>query len=171
MSVTQLPTVNIGRSKYFIDERLQQLRNVDNPHEFYSVKDVYLQERLVAESTRPAESPRKYTVVWTFVANFNDQHDVARGVYAHSTIEAARMTYNRFSEEFKLKGRVMVWGDFGPEPSIFAGYAETFCLDEDPCPACERGEMQKIPWLTPRGPNGHIMRCKSCSHTPWTPTT
>lgn len=29
-----LPTVTIGEQEYYVDERLRQLRNVENPHDF-----------------------------------------------------------------------------------------------------------------------------------------
>lgn len=34
MTVKKLPTVVIAGKKYFIDKRLKQLRNVENPHDF-----------------------------------------------------------------------------------------------------------------------------------------
>jgi len=30
----ELPTVTIGGQEYFVDDRLRQLRNVENPHDF-----------------------------------------------------------------------------------------------------------------------------------------
>ena len=31
---TALPTITIGEQEYYVDERLLQLRNVENPHDF-----------------------------------------------------------------------------------------------------------------------------------------
>jgi hypothetical protein len=31
---TALPTVTIGEQEYYVDERLRQLRNIENPHDF-----------------------------------------------------------------------------------------------------------------------------------------
>ena len=30
----ELPTIKLGKKRYFFDYRLSQLRNVENPHEF-----------------------------------------------------------------------------------------------------------------------------------------
>ena len=35
-----LRIVELDRGKYFLDERLQQLRNIENPHDFVDIKDV-----------------------------------------------------------------------------------------------------------------------------------
>ncbi|MDQ5987107.1 MAG: hypothetical protein CSYNP_02844 [Syntrophus sp. SKADARSKE-3] len=35
----KLPTVKIGAKVYFVDARLRQLRNVDNPHDFVEMTD------------------------------------------------------------------------------------------------------------------------------------
>jgi hypothetical protein len=32
--VVQLPIIQLGRKKYFLDERLRQLRNVKNPNDY-----------------------------------------------------------------------------------------------------------------------------------------
>lgn len=32
----QLPIMRIGRKRYYVDERLRQLRNVEDPHDFIS---------------------------------------------------------------------------------------------------------------------------------------
>jgi len=37
MTVKQLPIISIMGKSFFVDERLKQLRNVNNPHEFYSM--------------------------------------------------------------------------------------------------------------------------------------
>jgi hypothetical protein len=34
-----LPRIKIGKTIYFVDERLRQLRNVDNPHDFIDYGD------------------------------------------------------------------------------------------------------------------------------------
>jgi hypothetical protein len=36
----QLPAVKIGAKRYFIDERLMQLRNIDNPHDLIDIPKV-----------------------------------------------------------------------------------------------------------------------------------
>ena len=38
--VTQLETVELLGKKWYIDERLKQFRNVDNPHEFLSFDEM-----------------------------------------------------------------------------------------------------------------------------------
>ncbi|MDP8216013.1 MAG: hypothetical protein P9L98_01660 [Candidatus Kaelpia imicola] len=35
--VRELPKIQIGKKNYFIDKRLNQIRNVNNPHDFESV--------------------------------------------------------------------------------------------------------------------------------------
>ncbi len=35
--VRALPIVRIGRKRYFVDERLEQLRNVKNPHDWIEI--------------------------------------------------------------------------------------------------------------------------------------
>ena len=37
MPTAPLPTVKVGKKTYFIDERLGQIRNVNNPHDFEDV--------------------------------------------------------------------------------------------------------------------------------------
>lgn len=38
--VRQLPIVEMKGKKYFRDDRLQQFRNVENPHDFVDFEDV-----------------------------------------------------------------------------------------------------------------------------------
>lgn len=37
----RLPTVQIGGKEYFVDERLNELRNVNNPHDRKPIDEAY----------------------------------------------------------------------------------------------------------------------------------
>ena len=39
IGVRQLPTVTLCGSRFYIDERLRQLRSVENPHHFFDLED------------------------------------------------------------------------------------------------------------------------------------
>lgn len=39
--MSELPKVKIGKKTYYVDERLGQLRNVDNPHDFREICGSY----------------------------------------------------------------------------------------------------------------------------------
>ncbi len=50
--VRMLPTVKYQRKTWFFDERLRQLRNVKNPHDFLDLNDFevyYFKENLVPQ--------------------------------------------------------------------------------------------------------------------------
>ena len=47
----QLPTVNLKKKKYYVDERLGQLRNVDNPHNFIDFLRLYRKKPFVLLGT------------------------------------------------------------------------------------------------------------------------
>jgi hypothetical protein len=58
--VGQLPTIKFKGKTYYVDERLEQLRNVNNPHDFMS-QDEYL-AALMAETMKkkkPATKKKK----------------------------------------------------------------------------------------------------------------
>jgi hypothetical protein len=42
--VRALPTVEIDGKVYFIDERLRELRNINNPHDSRPLDDMYKKE-------------------------------------------------------------------------------------------------------------------------------
>ncbi|VVB51238.1 Uncharacterised protein [uncultured archaeon] len=55
--MAELPIVGIGRKKYYIDERLKQIRNVKNPHDFKDLNDEEIAD-LKAKAEKQAPNRR-----------------------------------------------------------------------------------------------------------------
>ena len=53
MPVVQLPIVKMNRKRYFVDERLGQLRNVENPHDIVPLDEAFVRVRMVGSYVVP----------------------------------------------------------------------------------------------------------------------
>ena len=59
--VRALPTVELDGKVYFIDERLRELRSVDNPHDSRPLDDMYKKE---VKRNDSQNNKRLYDYVW-----------------------------------------------------------------------------------------------------------
>lgn len=53
--VRELPRVNLNGRSYFVDGRLGEIRDVDNPHNSMSIKSMTVEEFVVILEQLPAE--------------------------------------------------------------------------------------------------------------------
>lgn len=56
-----LPIIKYHGKKYYRDDRLQQIRNVDNPHDFISFEDLTLPDLAGMHPDTPQEVKKKKT--------------------------------------------------------------------------------------------------------------
>lgn len=89
--MAQLPKMKIGKKSYFVDERLEQLRNVANPHDFIDYSSSLL------DRSSPEERKRLAKVFEDLRAEFKDS-PMPEFWMAHAPEPLPRLTQEQLDE-------------------------------------------------------------------------